>query len=127
MQERIDLDFAPENQVFYKASEPVSLKVNVKNVKKLIVRVFEINTFNFYSRNLRPVDTAINLDGLAPTREQVFNYDVPPLRRVEHAFDFPKLKKRGVYVVEFIGNGRSSRARRRHRGHGSAFEPSGTF
>ena len=110
LQERIDLDFSPANKVFYKPVEPVKLHVNVKNVKKLIVRVFEINTFNFYSRNLRPVDTAINLDGLAPTREQVFNYDLPPLRRMERAFDFPELKKRGVYVVEFIGNGRSSRA-----------------
>ena len=110
LQDRIDLDFAPVNRVFYKADDAVSLKVNVKNVKKLIVRVFEINTFNFYSRNLRPVDTAINLDGLAPTREQVYNYDERPLRRVERTFDFPKLKQRGVYVVEVIGNGRSSRA-----------------
>ena len=110
LQERIDLDFAPMNKVFYKSSDPVSLKVNVKNVKKLIVRVFEINTFNFYSRNLQPVNTAINLDGLAATREQVYNYDERPLRRVERTFGFPELKKRGVYVVEFIGNGRSSRA-----------------
>lgn len=110
LQERIDLDFAPMNKVFYKASDPVSLKVNIKNVKKLIVRVFEINTFNFYSRNLHPVNTAINLDGLAATREQTYNYDERPLRRVERNFNFPELKKRGVYVVEFIGNGRSSRA-----------------
>jgi hypothetical protein len=110
LQERIDLDFTPVNKVFYKASAPVSLKVNVKNVKKLIVRVFEINTFNFYSRNLHPVNTAINLDGLAATREQAYNYDERPLRRVERNFNFPELKKRGVYVVEFIGNGRSSRA-----------------
>ncbi|MDP7010913.1 MAG: hypothetical protein QF685_05995, partial [Verrucomicrobiota bacterium] len=110
LQERIDLDFAPANKVFYKASEAVSLKVNIKNVKKLIVRVFEINTFNFYSRNLHPVNTAINLDGLAATREQAYNYDERPLRRVERNFNFPELKKRGVYVVEFIGNGRSSRA-----------------
>ena len=110
LQERIDLDFAPMNKVFYKASDPVSLKVNVKNVKKLIVRVFEINTFNFYSRNLQPVNTAINLDGLAATREQAYNYDERPLRLVERTFGFPELKKRGVYVVEFIGNGRSSRA-----------------
>ena len=109
-QERIDLDFSPVNKVFYKSSEAVSLKVNVKNVKKLIVRVFEINTFNFYSRNLYPVNTAINLDGLAATREQAYNYDERPLRRIERNFNFPELKKRGVYVVEFIGNGRSSRA-----------------
>ena len=110
LQERIDLDFSPVNKVFYKSSEGVSLKVNIKNVRKLIVRVFEINTFNFYSRNLYPVNTAINLDGLAATREKAYNYDERPLRRIERNFNFPELKKRGVYVVEFIGNGRSSRA-----------------
>jgi hypothetical protein len=110
LRDRIDLDFAPVNKVFYKPVEPVKLRVNVKNVKKLIVRVFEINTFNYYTRNLKPVDTAINLDGLAPTREQVVNYNEPPLRRVVRTFAFPELKKRGVYVVELIGNGRSSRA-----------------
>ncbi|MFP6765316.1 MAG: hypothetical protein VB858_16930, partial [Planctomycetaceae bacterium] len=110
LQGRIDLDFAPVNQVSYGAEEPVTLKVNVKNVKKLIVRVFEINTFNYYSRNLRPVDTAINLDGLSATREQTHTYDEPPLRRIERTFRFPELARRGVYIVELIGNGRSSRA-----------------
>ena len=28
----------------------------------------------------------------------------------EREFDFPELNKRGVYVIEFIGNGKSSRA-----------------
>ncbi len=110
LRERIDLDFSAVNKVFYPAQAPVSLRVNVKNVKQLIVRVFEINTFNYYTRNLKLIDTAINLDGLAPTREQVFKYDEAPLRRVERKFDFPELKERGVYVVELIGNGRSSRA-----------------
>ncbi|MEC8928735.1 MAG: hypothetical protein VX705_05930 [Verrucomicrobiota bacterium] len=110
LQQRIDLDFSPGNSVFYAANDAVTLKVNVKNVKKLIVRVFELNTFNYYTRNLKPVDTAINLDGLAPTRESVYNYDEVPLRRVERTFAFPQLKQRGVYVVELIGNGRSSRA-----------------
>ena len=110
LQDRIDLDFAPENKIFHAANDAVSLKVNVKNVKKLIVRVFELNTFNYYTRNLKPVDTAINLDGLAPTRETVHNYDAEPLRRMERTFNFPQLKARGVYVVELIGNGRSSRA-----------------
>ncbi|MEC8928494.1 MAG: hypothetical protein VX705_04700, partial [Verrucomicrobiota bacterium] len=110
LRDRIDLDFAARNPNFFGPNEPVSLIVNVKNVKQLIVRVFEINTYNFYTKNLAPVDTAVNLDGLAPTRERTVAYDEPPMRRMERTFNFPGLKKRGVYVVEFIGNGRSSRA-----------------
>ena len=36
--------------------------------------------------------------------------DLPPIRRNLRSISFPNLKKRGVYVVEFIGNGISSRA-----------------
>src|SRR5262249_56467680 len=74
------------------------------------VNVFEINTRNYYREHLREVDTDVNLDGLVANLEQTFKYTDPPLRRVKRHFDFPTLKKAGVYVIDFIGNGRSSRA-----------------
>ncbi len=110
LKNRVDLDFPPYNKRFFKANEAVKLKLSVKNVETLLVKVFEINTFNFYSRNLQPVDTAINLDGLAATWERVLNYKDAPMKRTEREFAFPELNKRGVFVVEFIGNGKSSRA-----------------
>jgi hypothetical protein len=110
LRERIDLDFPHDNKEFFGANEPVRLKLAVKNVETLLVKAFEINTFNHYTRNLRPVDTAINLDGLSATWERIIKYKESPMLRSERTFDFPELKKPGVYVVEFIGNGKSSRA-----------------
>ena len=110
LKNRIDLDFPADNKEFFKSNEPVKLKLAVKNVDTLLVKAFEINTFNFYSRNLKPVDTAINLDGLSATWERVLKYKDAPMLRSERKFDFPELNKRGVYVIEFIGNGKSSRA-----------------
>ena len=110
LKERVDLDFAPENNHYYAANDAVSLDVDVKNVKTLIVKVFELNTLNYYREKNREVDTSINLDGLVANDEKTYNYDEAPLRRVRRHFDFPTLKKPGVYVVEFIGNGTSSRA-----------------
>ncbi len=110
LKNRIDLDFPADNKEFFKSTEPVKLKLAVKNVDTLLVKAFEINTFNFYSRNLKPVDTAINLDGLSATWERVLKYKDAPMLRAEREFDFPELNKRGVYVIEFIGNGKSSRA-----------------
>jgi hypothetical protein len=36
----------------------------VKNIKILHVKVFEFNTETYYKKNLKPFNTAVNLDGL---------------------------------------------------------------
>jgi len=110
LKERVDIDFAFTNPPRFAAEDPVSLDVHVKNVGTLIVKVFEINTGNFYRENLRDVNTDINLDGLVPNWENTYEYSEPPLRRVRRHFDFPELNRAGVYVVDFIGSGKSSRA-----------------
>ncbi|MFM8250274.1 MAG: hypothetical protein ACKOBW_01620 [Planctomycetota bacterium] len=110
LKERVDIDFTPTNKSQFGADEPVTLDLHVKNVSTLIVKVFEINTSSFYRDNLREIDTDINLDGLVANDEKTYQYQDPPLRRVARKFEFPQLKKPGVYVVDFIGNGRSSRA-----------------
>ena len=110
LKDRIDLDFLPTNKRFYDVNEPVSLELAIKNVPTLIVKVFEINTVNFHRENQREVNTDINLDGLVANDEKTFEYKEPALRRTVRKFDFPQLNKRGTYVVDFIGNGMSSRA-----------------
>jgi len=110
LRERIDLEFAPFNHKFFNTDDPVTLYLNVKNIKKLIVKVFEINTLNYYRDIGKEVDAAINLDGLTSTWEQVFTYDEPQLRRVRRKFDLSQIDRPGVFVVEFIGSGKSSRA-----------------
>ena len=72
--------------------------------------MFEVNTKNFYRAQLKEVDTDVNLDGLVANLEQVHRFEEPPLRRIGKTFEFPQLKKPGVYVIDFIGSGKSSRA-----------------
>ena len=82
----------------------------MKNVETLIVKVFEVNTQNFYREHLTEIGPDINLDGLVANEEKTYAYHEPPLRRVRRHFEFPLLNHRGVYVVDFIGNGKASRA-----------------
>ncbi|MEE8451994.1 MAG: hypothetical protein V3R99_08775 [Thermoguttaceae bacterium] len=110
LKERIDLDFAHTNKERFAADAPVALDLDVKNVGTLIVKVFEINTQNFYRQKLTEVDTDINLDGLVANEEKTYTYEEPPLGRVRRHFEFDSLARPGVYVVDFIGNGKSSRA-----------------
>ncbi len=109
LKERVDLDFAATNQTQFAAEEPVSLELDVKNVQTLIVKVFEINARNYYEQFGREVNTDINLDGLVANQELTYRYSDPPLRRVRRRFEFPRLSSAGVYVIDFIGSGLSSR------------------
>lgn len=107
---RIDLEFLPTNPRFHKIDDAVELELFTKNIDKLIVKVFEINTENYYRTTNREINTDINLDGLVPNWEETHEYDDPPLHRVKRKFKFDQIDKPGVYVVDFIGNGISSRA-----------------
>jgi hypothetical protein len=108
--ERIDIDFAATNKTDFAANEPVRLDLFIKNVPSLLVKVFEINTLNYYRSQHREVDTDINLDGLVANTEESHVYAESPLRRVAKRFDLSQLDRPGVYVIDFIGAGKSSRA-----------------
>ncbi|MHC4883866.1 MAG: hypothetical protein ACYTGH_02155 [Planctomycetota bacterium] len=110
LKERVDLNFAPSNRTSFRAGDSVSLALDIKNVKELIVKVYEVNALNYYRDQRREVPLSINLDGLVANSETTHTYGEAPLRRVRRTFPFPQLKSRGVYVIEFIGNGKRSRA-----------------
>ncbi|MGE0758242.1 MAG: hypothetical protein AB7O38_14535, partial [Pirellulaceae bacterium] len=109
LKERVELEFAPSNRTRFRADEPVVLDLDIKNVRNLLVKVFEIHAGNYYREHLAELNTDVNLDGLIASDERVLEYDEPPLRRVRRHFEFPSLNRPGVYVIDFIGNGMSSR------------------
>ena len=110
LKERVDIDFSPANPDVFGASDAVRLTAFVKNVPSLIVKVYEINTLNYYRETGRPLNLAINLDGLVASSERRMTFKATPELRTAQVFEFPELDKRGAYVVELIGNGKSSRA-----------------
>ena len=109
IKDRIDIDFALTNKENFSVDEPVSVDLYVKNVKTLLVKVYEINAANFYKDNFREIDTDINLDGLVANKQSEQEYAEAPVRRMKRHFEFAELNKPGVYVIDFIGNGKSSR------------------
>jgi len=107
---RVDVEFVPTNPEVFGVDDDVSLELYLKNVDNLIVKIFEINTSNYYRKYRKEIDTDINLDGLLPNFEQTYDYDEPPSVRKKRQFKFPQIKNRGVYVVDFIAEGKSCRA-----------------
>jgi hypothetical protein len=111
LKDRVDLDFALENPQFHAPAEEVSIDVFVKNSPKLIVKVYELNALNYFLTNKKQLNTDLPLDGLVANTETTHAYDDSPFRRIRRTYKFPELKgRRGAWVVEFIGGGRSSRA-----------------
>jgi hypothetical protein len=110
LKDRIDIDFAPTNLTTFGVDDPVKLELFIKNVPSLRVKVFEINSQNFYRTQQREVDTAVNLDGLVANNEKTHTFTESPFRRVGKTFEFPQINKPGIYVIDFIGAGKSSRA-----------------
>ena len=116
LKESVEINFRPENPKFIGPKDLVKLAVDIKNVPELLVKVYEVNSFNYFREMGMPVNLAINLDGLVATSEETKTFGAnarsnrTPERRITETFSFPQLKGRGVWVVEFIGNGFSSRA-----------------
>jgi hypothetical protein len=110
LKDRVEISFPPHNPSIFRSGDPVSIDVDVKNVETLVVKVFEINALNFYQARGAEVDTSVDLDGLVAAEEKTYSYKEPPARRVRRTFEFPALSRPGIFVVEFIGGGISSRA-----------------
>ena len=111
LRDQVDIDFSPVNPVHFAPSDEVSLQVHLKNTPRLIVKIFELNTLNLASVQNRQPDTDLNLEGLVANAEQTHDFEPGPFRRITREFKFPELRgKRGAWVIEFIGGGKSSRA-----------------
>ena len=94
----------------------MNLELFLKNTPKLIVKIYEINALSYFLAYQRELNTDLPLDGLVANREitQDFTTDkeaANPFLRHSRMFKFPELKgKRGAWIIEFIGGGKSSRA-----------------
>ena len=111
LRERVEILFPATRSEWFDVGQPLSIEVDVKNVDTLLVKVFEIDTFNYYRGEGKEIDASIELDGLVAGEERAVDLEVGPLRRVRRRFDFPGIADRpGVWIVEFLGNGIASRA-----------------
>lgn len=66
---------------------------------------------DYYEKNLTPFRTDINLEGLKTENEKFYEFNELPQKKFRNVFDFPELdNKVGLFIIEFISNGYSSRA-----------------
>jgi hypothetical protein len=111
LRERVDIEFPATNPADLPVEADVAVDVTFKHAPKVIVKIYEVNTLGYFLTQKRPLNTDLNLDGLVANSEQTHDGEASPFKRVTRRFPFPELKgKRGAWIIEFIGGGKSSRA-----------------
>ena len=111
LKDRVDIEFPATNAPSIPLDQEVSVSVTLKNTPQVMVRLFEINTLGYFQSQKRPLNTDLPLDGWVANAEQRHDGESSPFLRYTRPFRFPELQgKRGAWIVEIIGGGRSSRA-----------------
>ena len=110
LRDRVVLRFAGSSARSYQPADSVSLTVDVKNVPKLIVRIYQLNPSNLYRKNGQPVSTDLDLDGLVANGERTLEYSTPADRQHRELIPLPECDGRGAWVVDLLGGGLRSRA-----------------
>jgi hypothetical protein len=110
MREAKKLKFVTWNKNRFTLGQEITLHLEIKNIQNFCVNIFEINTESYYRKNKSEIHERINLTGLIPSKSVEYNLTTAPI--ISQVMEFKDLfpSKRGVFIVEFIGGGLSSRA-----------------
>ncbi|MFM8878157.1 MAG: hypothetical protein ACKOKG_03320, partial [Verrucomicrobiota bacterium] len=124
LKDRVDIEFPATNAPVLPVDQEVAVTVTLKNTPQVMVRLFEINTLGYFLSQKRPLNTDLPLDGWVANAEQRHEGEASPFLRTTRQFRFPELRgRRGAWIVEIIGGGRSSRALIRRGGFGLLQSP----
>lgn len=109
---QVIIDLLPCNKEVFKPDEKVKIVAELKNVPKMHIKIFEFNSLNYYKKNCVPFKTDVNLDGFIASYEKDLEFNKVSMHlKFRHTFEFSELdQKVGLFVIEFIANGYSSRA-----------------
>ncbi|CAK84205.1 unnamed protein product (macronuclear) [Paramecium tetraurelia] len=98
----------------FQHGESVKLCIFLKNIPSLSIKLFQIDTLNYYLQDESQNFLNLNLKGLIPKNEMVFDYskDFKPTLKMEKEIEFHEIsqQERGIFIIEFYGNGIVSRA-----------------
>ncbi|MBM3850664.1 MAG: hypothetical protein FJ396_10880 [Verrucomicrobia bacterium] len=118
LKDRVDIEFPATNAPVLPVDQEVAVTVTLKNTPQVMVRLFEINTLGWFLSQKRPLNTDLPLDGWVANTEERHDGESSPFLRTSRRFRFPELRgRRGAWIIEVIGGGRSSRALIRRGGY----------
>ena len=109
--DRVELKWSATNPGRFRATDEVVLAIDVKNVPKMRLAIYELDAFAATVKLGAEVKSDIDLDGCVPSVDRTIDYSaIPSVVRHRETLKLPELAKSGLYVVECSGAGFSSRA-----------------
>ena len=110
---KIELTICEHNPKEFKLNEDVKIDFDFKNTKSINISIYEINTENYYLTKKTPLNSLINVEGViaSQTLDVKIEGGENPLKRIRKTIEFNQIPKgkRGVYLIEILGNGMSTR------------------
>ena len=105
------LEFDTSTKRVFKRGEDVSVYLRLKNVSKLVCKMFTIDTANYYMTHMKDIDETMDLDGLLPQHcfDSQFNFPKQQQHICKINFEHIKKKDQGVFIAEFTGGNLSCR------------------
>ncbi len=111
IQERVELNWSKSNPKMFASDEDVSLSIDVKNVKRMRLAIFVLDSFAACKVLDGEAKSDLDLDAAVPTMVRAIDYSqYAPVVRHTETIALPELKLPGVYVVDCAGAGIASRA-----------------
>jgi hypothetical protein len=111
LRDKKELRVTKMTETLFREGDPVKITLKMKNIQHLQVSIYEIDTFSYYKKRGSDIDAKMNLSGVIPSSTFKKEYKHPPIVKFKETFEFDELtaRKRGVFIVEFVGDGLSTR------------------
>ena len=110
---KTELRILEHNKKEFKIDEKVEIDFYFKNIKSINLSIFEINTENYYLSKKAPLNSLINIEGIiaSQTLDIKIEGGENPLKCIKKTIEIDQIPtgKPGVFLVEILGNGMSSR------------------
>ena len=110
---KTEITICEHNKKEFNIDEEVKIDFELKNVKILNFSIYEINIENYYLKKKAPLNSLINVEGIIASKTMDIKIEggENPLKRLRKTIelDYISKGKPGVYLIEILGNGISSR------------------
>ena len=110
---KTEITICEHNPKEFKIDEEVKIDYDFKNIKSINISIYEINTENYYLEKKAPLNSLIDIEGIISSQSMDIKIDggENPLKHIRKTIELDQIKKgkAGVYLVEILGTGISSR------------------
>ena len=110
---KTEMTICEHNPKEFKINEDIKIDIDFKNIKSINISIYEINTENYYLETKAPLNSLFNIEGIIASNSIDIKIEggENPSKRIRKTIELNQIEKgkRGIFLVEILGKGISSR------------------